>query len=335
MGDMGGANVVRLLYPELIKMGLSVQIIADGGDKAKAHLVLEKAGLSFERQTANSASKIFGEGICQVTPKFLDAIRAAGIIFVTPCVTAFRAGLAAANYGKEYGRIVVLGPGLDFDHAYPYWRDALVDYVIANSSFQQSSILALRKYLAPEQVLILGNPIFDSIPGLVIRHSEIRTKVRQTLGLEENEKMLLYWSPADREDLCEASFKALIIGLNGLARCHSNLVLCLRLHPKLDVSIRPGYYREKETLIKGTCTALGIRLIADAGEIAAEELNFAADLVIAERATQAIMAAMCGIPTAFILLTPHRKFFEEVLSQKFPYLDVLEEGVATGIYKED
>lgn len=331
-GDRAGANFFKLLYPNLQQAGLSCYFIADGDENGE---IFQKNQMPFQR--------VFTGNDLTPSQELREYTEKAKVILTTPCVTAWRTGVAAINYGSSLGKITIIGGGLDFNHSYPQWVSIKPTLWLANNEFHKDHIFSLKKRrtkgVKKDDIVVTGNPIFDCVLDLVWQHDSLRKKVRTELGISDDTINIVYWSPGEREELCEENFLGFTDGLIDLAFDFNRMVyrkvaLCLRLHPKLDQTIRPGYVQYWQEYFTVVCQERGIKYIEKAVNIDPNELNFSADIVVTERSTQGYLAAFCGIPTVFLILPRLWEFFREELKLKGAYLYPLDRRIALAAMSE-
>lgn len=293
-GDMGGAKIQIPVYKELIKLGISAQVIVDADQKAKGGTVWEKAGILFEKMLPSA--------------EFDKAIRATDVIFVGSCATAWSAEYWAIERGNIFNKSTVIGSDMWFNHARKPWRDATSDFWLAIDEIHQKDILKLRQgWLLPYRVPILGQPVFDNLPALIADKENIRRELRAKLGIADDEQVLLYWSPGEHRGRATEGFVGLIEGIQALSRISSHNVIIPRIHPKLKNVIGEEYDRLWREIIATTCKETQCRLVYADG-VNPQKLNLAADRVLSQWGTDSITSAICGIPTVNVFLSEFQNF---------------------------
>lgn len=239
-GDMGGAKIQLPVYEELTKLGVSARVIVDADPKAKGGTVWEKAEITFEKMLAGSA-------------EFEDAIKTADMIFAGSCATAWAAESWAIRIGKQQNKFTVIGSDMWFNHARPSWLNASPNFWLAIDEIHQKDILKLRPNWHPDRVPILGQPAFDNLPALIADKENIRRELRAKLGIADDERVLLYWSPGEHRGRATEGFIGLIEGIRALSGISSRNVIIPRIHPKLKSVIGEDYDRLWREIINMTC----------------------------------------------------------------------------------
>ncbi|MEA3272580.1 MAG: hypothetical protein U9P90_02830 [Patescibacteria group bacterium] len=304
-GDIGGAKVQLPVYKKLGDVDISV--VTDASPTGKAGMVWEKACIPHTPMLPSA--------------EFEDVVREADLVFVGSCATTYAAEKFAVDCANRNQIFSVVGSDMWPNH----WRDANPDFWLAIDEVHQKDILSRRPNWNKERVPVLGQPSFDYLVKLMENRDSVRREMRASLGLSENEKVLLFWSLGDHRERCNDAVVALLSTLGN--RWARNLVLIPRLHPKLKKVVSKEYFEFLHEMIASHATIHGVRVVrADSAN--PEQLGLAADLVMTPWGTEGIKSAIMGVPTVNTLLESHRFAMENEMEQPFPYLPTVGCGIA-------
>lgn len=223
--------------------------------------------------------------------------------------------------------VVLASDGL-FNHALPLWRDIRQHRWFAIDDPHAQAIRALRPSMDPQQVLVTGQPAFDTSLELMPRKQDIRKRIREDLNLGER-TFLLWWSQGMPEVIEEDELMIahVLQGLSG-----SSVSFAARLHPKLDKTVRPGYVCELRGRIGELSHQHGIQLVS-ADVVPGEQLCLAADVILSITCTEDIKSTLIGGPPVVHFLGPRvQEWMRQSLFLDYPYLPDVAAGLSLAAF---
>lgn len=176
--------------------------------------------------------------------------------------------------------------------------------------------------ITEDKIFVTGQPAFDATYNLVQKREEIKTDVRQKLGLSPDEKTILF---AGQLDGTKETLEEIIKALNQNVE---DLTLVVRYHPRdtnrdIYPSLLKGY--------KGKWIEAGSDKIASS-----DELVLATDVTLSMFSTLNMRAIYFRLPTAYILSNETAKAaFRRDWQIDVYNLPMVKSGCATGIYREE
>lgn len=314
-GDMGGFNIQFPVYQKLRELGVDVEVVVDSDERALAGKKWADKGVKFHAPRRAT--------------DLLPFVENSGVVFVCSCATCFEKERLAVRYGNMNEKITVVGADMWPNHWRPGWRKVMPDFWTAIDEAHQRDILSRRPHLKKSQVPILGQPAFEPLVDLMENRDKVRDELRNKLEINDNERVLLFWSLGDSRERCNDAVASL---LSAIAQYWNMFyfarpVLIPRLHGKLKKVVSEEYFEFLHETIASFAKIHGVRVVrADSEDT--EKLNFVADLVMTQWSTEGIKSAIAGIPTLNVLLDSHRKYLKEELEQPHPYLPTIEHGLA-------
>ncbi|TSC89034.1 MAG: hypothetical protein G01um10142_541 [Parcubacteria group bacterium Gr01-1014_2] len=316
-GDIGSTKMMVPVAQELTNLGHQVSFVADG--EGIGYQVLLEARIGFEVQFKSAS------GLCHVPADGTD------LVFISTCASANKVekSYARAFYGIKP---VVFGADGFFNHGYK-WCEDIADFWFAINEAHAGAIRFLRPQLDPDRVKVVGQPAFDPLLELIPRKEQIRKDERQALGIQDDEKVFLWFSQGMPE-VIEEDLEMMEQGIEAM-NAVPKPVFIPRVHPKLD-KIRIGYFQGIHSKLKEVCFRNRARLVR-ADNLSGEELCLASDVVISITATDDIKNWLMGGPPVIHLMGSRvRQWFEESLRLNPPdYLPDVQAGEALAVRTAD
>ncbi|HBE89995.1 MAG: hypothetical protein A3G57_00805 [Candidatus Andersenbacteria bacterium RIFCSPLOWO2_12_FULL_45_8] len=264
-GDAATAAEGIPIVDELRKRGHSVRWIMD--QEGEGRKILEKRQLEYELYD-------------DATPR--DKF---DLILVLTSATAVRAQHVWTCYGRVCAKPVV-------------WYEDFpgTAHVEAVRSLQPDTLMVINEAAADiarqirplVPIHVVGKPSFESRADMTGPVTSLRMQARGTLGVDEHDFVVVYWSGGETIERVEKQLAALRDVRLGMAR----MVLAPRIHPKLD---RWGAGTQAR-LIEYARTGKAETFSWHSTE--ADTVNAAADVMVCDAGcTEAMMGALMGIPT--------------------------------------
>ncbi len=306
VGDIGGAKMILPVIPLFKKAGVDVEVMADS--EGEGYKVLNEAGVKTYNITEADVGGTRGV-----------PLEEANLLFIGTCGTANKLERgAAAQYFSQ--KPIVLGADGFFNHNRLDWREAKADYWFAITEEHTIDIRRRRPNLAPDKVLVVGNPAFDNLPTLYKRKGEVRQQRRQELGLTDNQILAIWWSQGTecvlREDVAY-TFES-IQCLSCLGR---PVMFAAMVHPKVE-RIRAGYIAEIYKQIETTAIQCRVDVLPESavkGKMPFEEFCLAADVIFDITSTEGIKSNILGGPPLIHFAgVETRRWFEQDLGLEPP-----------------
>ena len=264
-GDAATAAEGIPIVNELRNRGHSVRWIMD--HEGEGRRILEKRQLEYELYD-------------DATPR--DKF---DLILVLTSATAVHAQHVWTSYGRVCAKPVVWYedfPGTAHVEAVRSLQPDML--MVINES--AADIARLVRPLVP--IHVVGKPSFESRADMTEAVAYFRMQARGTLGVDEHDFVVVYWSGGETIERVEKQLAALRDVRLGMAR----MVLAPRIHPKLD---RWGAGTQ-ERLIYYACTGKAETFNWHSEEV--NTVNAAADVMVCDAGcTEAMMGALMGIPT--------------------------------------
>jgi hypothetical protein len=246
--------------------------------------------------------------------------------------SASATGLESAFSRSSRIPVVLASDGL-FNHALPVWRDAQPLLWLAIDESHATAIRDVRlKRGIPTTVIVSGQPAFDDAIQLMGRRGQVRSRVRESLGIAQDTPLLVWWASGMAQVASEDAAMAY-----ALLRVRSRpLAIAFRVHPKLDRTVGEGYCQK---LLAGLYSAAGSAgaSFVDASKVAGIELCLAADAMASITCTEDIKSTMIGGPPVVHFLGPNvREWMERDLHLGPPhYLPDVAAGLSLAAWDPD
>lgn len=314
VGDASGARMLVPVVNNLIAFGDCAEVLADADGIAYQVLSSEKVAYT----------------ICPSEIHNLDQkIQESSVVVVNTCASAIGVGKKVAEEARGKRPLVFSADGF-YNHGYR-WQSESADYWLAINEAHASAIRN-SKHLPENQVIVTGQPAFDSCLHLIPHKGWIRNEMRRRLGISE--ALMVVWFSQGMPEVISEDVWMVERAIQALGELAPGSFFLPRIHPKLD-KIRQGLVNEIQSAIQRKCEESCVRLVTSNG-IPAEHICLAADAILSITATDDIKNWIMGGPPVIHILSPEvQKWFETDVKLTRPYLLELESGEALVVYEPE
>lgn len=199
-------------------------------------------------------------------------------------------------------------------------RDFTPDWLTVIDDSAKELAHRARPDIPADRVAVCGNSSFDRISGILQNQAEIREEVRTALGLQTDQKLVIFSASASNQ----FSEEEMVITLEELKKYRYR-------YPEREVSVVASFHpadTKKESLVSSAeVKGLGVR-----DRITGDSLKdmAGADAVVVQYSTERVKGSLL-VPTAFVLL-PSMRDYQRTRGGRWPFFPQIETRVAEGVW---